>query len=192
MSRMKNYQMQKCTLLDKLIVFIFDYPYLFFLLLFVILLTLFGNAHTVAFVPKDIKNQLQEIDDFGSAQSLKHAVKTKTGVQSPQCSGFTDTERFDCLPQGQATEDLCNERSCCWAPVNVTSNVNIGVPFCYYPSNYKTYNYVNISRTDVGGSAFLENVFNSTYPDNIQTLKIDFVYLSDNVLRIVVRHVKLR
>lgn len=102
----------------------------------------------------------------------------------PQCSGFKDTEKFDCFPQENANEEACKSRGCCWVPVNSTSKGQLGVPYCFYPTKFRSYRYLNVSVTDLGATAYLENVFNSSYPENIQLVKIDFNYLDENILQI--------
>lgn len=112
-------------------------------------------------------------------------LATATKPDPYKCKAFQENQRFDCFPQGGVTEDDCNNRGCCWAPVNSTKG-QLGVPFCYYPSDFKTYTYSNISITDFGVTAILENKFNSSYPGNVQLLKVDVNFLLGDTLQIKV------
>lgn len=122
------------------------------------------------------------IDSVGSHSKL---LASGNKPEPSQCKGFQDNERFDCFPQGDVSEDDCNNRGCCWAPVNSTKG-QLGVPFCYYPSDFKTYSYSNISITDFGVTALLENKLNSSYPDNIKLLRVNINFLTGNTLQIKV------
>lgn len=199
MEGVKYEPLNRHKLIDKFVGFIFLYPTFYFLLLIVApLLILVLQPHTIIYTDTDQINPLEDINypdlkivknnlpDQYSQEILHSPINSLSPHQSKQCSGFTDIERFDCFPQEKVTEDLCNQRGCCWGPVNTSAKGELGVPFCYYPSNYKTYQYVNISYSDVGATAYLENLFNSSYPNNIQLLKIDFNYVSENLLQIKV------
>ncbi len=52
-----------------------------------------------------------------------------------------DELKFDCFPQGNADETLCLKRGCCWSFTDKQS-----VPFCYYPSNYALYSFINVTQ----------------------------------------------
>lgn len=58
-----------------------------------------------------------------------------------------DELKFDCYPEGNAAEVSCLNRGCCWSPTEKQS-----VPYCYYPSNYALYSFVNI--TPLEGSRY--------------------------------------
>lgn len=52
-----------------------------------------------------------------------------------------DELKFDCYPGSNVNKDLCLQRGCCWTPTYKQS-----VPFCYYPSYYALYSFVNVTR----------------------------------------------
>ena len=52
-----------------------------------------------------------------------------------------DELKFDCFPENNANELECSKRGCCWS----TSDTEF-VPYCYYPSNFALYSFVNISK----------------------------------------------
>ncbi|XP_054285968.1 lysosomal alpha-glucosidase-like [Macrosteles quadrilineatus] len=119
-----------------------------------------------------------------SKRPTENLSESKHTHSDAQCNAFKDSEKFDCFPQENANEELCKSRGCCWSPVNSTSKEEQGVPYCYYPSKFRSYRYVNIYPTDLGATAYLANVVNSTYPDNIQMVRIDFNYLDENILQV--------
>ena len=53
-----------------------------------------------------------------------------------------DELKFDCYPEPNANEELCLSRGCCWSPTEKAPYV----PFCYYPTNYALYSFLNISQ----------------------------------------------
>lgn len=179
--------------------FLFKNPlaYLVFLLI-VSFLILFLCPHTVIFGQSkdDSTDGCSDISDFSVnipsvsqlfQNSISEPLKpTKEEPPLPAlCSILKDSEKFDCFPQGNSSEAACNLRGCCWVPVN-SSKQGIGVPYCYYPSTFRSYKYVNVSQTDTAITAYLENVVNSSYPNNIQLLKIDINFLHENVLQVKV------
>jgi hypothetical protein len=103
-----------------------------------------------------------------------------------RCSGFKDSDRFDCFPQQNVSEDTCKNRGCCWIPSSKSSKDGLGIPYCFYPSKFRSYRYLNISSTDKGKTAYLEKVVSSPYPGDIQLVKIDFNYIDENVLQVKV------
>ena len=66
------------------------------------------------------------------------------GMQSSNTYCPKDLEdelKFDCFPEANANEIECSRRGCCWSPSDVEF-----VPFCYYPSNFALYSFINISQ----------------------------------------------
>lgn len=182
-------------LIDKVSGFIFLNPSRYFaVLIFTTLVIVISKPHTVI-LPGFEESSPEENTTYSKTNNtlfLTHHSRQNIFplesllIQAQQCSGFLDNERFDCFPNDNASEDLCNQRGCCWAPVNTSAKGEMGVPFCYYPSNYKSYQYINVSHTDNGITAYQENLIKSTYPDNIQLLKIEVNYISDNIFQIKV------
>lgn len=178
--------------------FLFENPLVYLIFLLIIsFLILFLCPHTVIFNQSkdDSAEGFSDISDFNVnipsvsqlfQNSISEPLKlAKEGPLPALCSILKDSEKFDCFPRGNVSEAACNLRGCCWVPVN-SSKQGIGVPYCYYPSKFKSYKYVNVSQTDTAITAYLENVVNSSYPNNIQLLKIDIKFLHENILQVKV------
>ena len=116
-----------------------------------------------------------------------------------------DELKFDCYPQGNAQEDLCLKRGCCWSYTDKQS-----VPFCYYPQNFALYSFVNVTHLNDGPSngvvsfshslnnyrpshylkqqylqvAFLEQIGSSGYPEDVGLLKLVATFETRNRLRV--------
>lgn len=103
-----------------------------------------------------------------------------------QCVNIINSERFDCYPQGSATEKSCNARGCCWAALPNGSVSDLNVPYCYYPKSQNTYKTINITVTDLGATVFLQNVYQSPYPNDINVVKMDFSYETEDRLHVKV------
>ncbi|XP_072947693.1 uncharacterized protein [Epargyreus clarus] len=95
------------------------------------------------------------------------------------CSQMADNARFDCYPQFGANEDGCIKRGCCWQ-----KSTTEGAPYCFYPPQYDTYHFVNMTENKHGMSVYYEKGRNAGYPGEFQMAKVDFNYLSDNMLQI--------
>lgn len=50
---------------------------------------------------------------------------------APQCPSIPEGERVDCFPDAGASRMKCQERGCCWSPLDKTN-----VPWCYFSTNH--------------------------------------------------------
>ena len=98
-----------------------------------------------------------------------------------QCSNFELAERFDCWPNPNPNQENCESRGCCWNVVDGAAGIGTkGVPFCYYPKH----NFVNGSSSDFGQTVFLSRTFQSTYPRDVQLVRIDVEYQTNDRVRV--------
>ncbi|XP_063382197.1 lysosomal alpha-glucosidase-like [Cydia fagiglandana] len=100
-------------------------------------------------------------------------------VMSDICAQIEDNMRFDCFPQDGANEKDCVQRGCCWLPAKTQ-----GAPYCYYPPQYDTYRFANMTETKHGATAYYQRMRPSGYPADFEIARMDFKYLSDDVLQI--------
>lgn len=98
-----------------------------------------------------------------------------------QCS-VRDVERFDCFPGVGASQQSCEKRGCCWTPPTRRTFVN--EPYCYYPSGYGGYRYLNITNTRTGIEAYLTRTFTSPFPEDVLLLKMIVKFEDQQRLRI--------
>lgn len=109
-----------------------------------------------------------------------------------QCKLLKDDEKLDCYPEDGANLSGCEARGCCWVPRKIKSRnrkrltVPLDVPYCFYPPNYETYKYFNITETAYGLTAFLRRNYKSAYPADIDIIKMTVKYESENRLHIKV------
>ncbi|CAL8361168.1 unnamed protein product [Merluccius merluccius] len=59
------------------------------------------------------------------------SVLTPEEEPTVQCPTIPHTERVDCIPDLEASKVKCEERGCCWGPVNHTN-----VPWCYFSTKH--------------------------------------------------------
>ena len=81
-----------------------------------------------------------------------------------QCDQIANENRFDCYPEYGANQNACVKRGCCWRPpsgrdpqlqaVNKT-RLDMDVPYCYYPSDFPSYQVVSQSRMADGDGIVL-------------------------------------
>ncbi|XP_045766526.1 uncharacterized protein LOC123868162 [Maniola jurtina] len=100
-------------------------------------------------------------------------------VLREMCAQVADNMRFDCHPQGGASEETCAQRGCCWKATSVP-----GAPYCFYPPQYDTYQFVNSTETKHGMYVYCGRGRDAGYPNEFNTIKLDFNYVSDDVLQI--------
>lgn len=105
-----------------------------------------------------------------------------------ECSNFQPAERFDCHPEDNANQEACEARGCCWVTKKETDiDTKLpapGVPTCYYPRNYGGYEWINITEVDNGIVAYLQRTFQSAYPRDVQTLRLDVEYQTNDRVRV--------
>lgn len=101
-------------------------------------------------------------------------------------------DKFDCFPEDGANQKDCEMRGCCWAS-GKSNQKNMGekdtplnVPYCFYPPNYQTYTFINITNEAFGVEALLERKYRSPYPDDVKLLKMVFRFESKDRLRMKV------
>ena len=89
-----------------------------------------------------------------------------THSTAQQCEQSSDVARFNCFPEGSPTEEKCEARTCCWqAPFqqfNFSYLADPGVPSCYYPSDFPTYEVTSNQSTDFGQRLHLK-IYDPSY-----------------------------
>ncbi|XP_072852258.2 sucrase-isomaltase, intestinal isoform X2 [Pogona vitticeps] len=93
-----------------------------------------------------------------------------------------NNEKFNCHPYPEPTQKDCEDRGCIWEVVNA-----IGVPHCYYPSDYG-YSVSNVQNTSVGLSADLQR--NTKFPNPygnrspaVDPLRLEVTYHANDILQ---------
>lgn len=124
-------------------------------------------------------------------------IKTKELPPPPkpdynQCKIVKDKDKFDCYPEDGANVDECEARGCCWIPrksknkKKKLSGTPLDIPYCFYPNNFQSYKYVNITNTAFGVVAYLKRNFRSPYPNDLETIKMTVRYETENRLHVKV------
>ncbi|XP_071751949.2 sucrase-isomaltase, intestinal [Centroberyx gerrardi] len=58
-------------------------------------------------------------------------IKDETTEVVPQCPSIPLAERVDCFPDAGASKQKCEQRGCCWGPLDERN-----VPWCFFSSNH--------------------------------------------------------
>ncbi|KAL0872207.1 hypothetical protein ABMA27_004610 [Loxostege sticticalis] len=111
----------------------------------------------------------------------KSYVDRSPEVLKDICAKVTDNLRFDCFPQANANENDCNKRGCCW---RVPEQKGKNIPYCYYPPQYDSFRFLNMTEDKHSVSVYYEKARPSGYPDDFEVVRMDFKYMSDDVLQI--------
>jgi hypothetical protein len=103
-----------------------------------------------------------------------------TYVCTQQCDQSIDVARFDCYPENNPTQQACEARKCCWrAPLQKANLTDLGdpdVPFCYYPSDFPTYQVTSNQPTDFGQRIQIHKSQTTYMPNDILDLTVDLIY----------------
>lgn len=98
--------------------------------------------------------------------------------------------RFNCYPENNPSQSLCEARGCCWHPLlpelNLSALQESNVSACYYPANYSSYEVVDSEQTRVGERYRLrKSSFNSTHlQQTLMNLTVDISFEAQQRLRI--------
>ncbi len=116
-----------------------------------------------------------------------------TYVYTQQCEQSLDVARFDCHPDDGQTQDRCEARKCCWRlpiqQLNFTEKYRTGfrdvnVPYCYYPSDFPTYEITSNEPTDFGQRIRIVKSQTTYMPHDILDLTVDLIYETEQRFRI--------
>lgn len=131
------------------------------------------------------RNKLNATENSKKKSNKKSSNYTERPLNTLDklCANIKDEMRFDCFPQPNANKDGCIERGCCWKEID---NNKDSIPFCFYPPDYDTFYFLNMTENKHGISVYYEKMRPSGYPDDFETVLIDFRYLSNDILRIKV------
>lgn len=100
---------------------------------------------------------------------------------TPQCDGIYDTSRFDCIPEGNASQIECMNRGCCWSIPTIERRA----PYCFFPKNFPNYHVINEKLINEAGASYNIQKNQSTYrPNEILKLSVDVIYHTQNTLRV--------
>lgn len=107
-----------------------------------------------------------------------------------KCKLTEENDRLDCFPENGANQQGCEARGCCWIPAKRKPKIGVplAVPYCFYPPNYATYNYLNVTETAYGLEAFLKRNYATAYPGDVEIIKLSARYETENRLRIKVKN----
>uniref|UniRef100_A0A4W4FQF6 P-type domain-containing protein n=1 Tax=Electrophorus electricus TaxID=8005 RepID=A0A4W4FQF6_ELEEL len=108
------------------------------------------------------------------------------GTQQPEaCSLIAEAWRFDCYPERGVvvTEEMCHARNCCFVhDSKARPPGQNGVPYCFYPPDFPSYELVAINDVEMGYTGKLIRTQKTYYPKDIETLQFDVLYESNNRL----------
>ncbi|XP_069701371.1 lysosomal alpha-glucosidase-like [Periplaneta americana] len=141
------------------------------------------RENTVVF--HNIMRQIVEKVAHNNSVFSSH-IRPPSSASFKQCAKILDDFKFDCYPEGDASETRCKARGCCWVPKKkrLLQKNDLNVPYCYYPPAYGGYKFINITKTLSGSVSFLQRTFKSPYPDDVSLIRMDIRYESEQRLHI--------
>jgi hypothetical protein len=102
-------------------------------------------------------------------------------TSAQQCDQPVENARFDCYPEPTASPEKCRSRYCCWNSIvsatnHSTNSLDIGVPSCYYPRDFPTYQIMTNESTAFGQRLTIVKRQSTYMPDEILNLTVDLLY----------------
>lgn len=123
--------------------------------------------------------------DFTNTSTAHHISPKSPSISTtePQtCQKVT--HRFDCYPEQGASQKACEDRGCCWAAPEACAPLN--TPYCFYPTGYLGYKYINVTETSFGVLAYLKRDVKSPYWKDVDTVMMVVKYDSETRLHVKV------
>ena len=111
-------------------------------------------------------------------------------TSAKDCNETAPEARFNCHPEDNPSQDECEKRGCCWQPsfsqLTLSAPHDPGVPSCYYPLDYPSYEVVSNESWRLGERYHLHiSPFNSSYLlKTISELTVEIGYEAQQRLRI--------
>ncbi|CAF0978923.1 unnamed protein product [Adineta steineri] len=99
-----------------------------------------------------------------------------------QCEQTSNAARFNCHPENNPTEATCVTRKCCWRPPIPQTNAT--VPYCYFPTDFPTYEIISNETTDFGQRIRIQKLQTTYMPHDILNLTVDLIYETQERFRI--------
>ncbi|MED6278514.1 hypothetical protein CHARACLAT_024767, partial [Characodon lateralis] len=111
-----------------------------------------------------------------------HPESLQSSGNSRQTECTTAPEsRFDCGRDRLLSQEECEERGCCYAPLPRSA----GPPWCFYPALYPGYTMGPLTPIRRGQIATLTRVTPSYLPKDISTLSLEVIEESSSCFHIV-------
>ena len=104
---------------------------------------------------------------------ISYLLSGVTLTSGMQCSGIDPSYRFDCYPEEGANQQACQQRGCCW---QAAINLGEGVPYCFYPTDFPTYQMGTPQQTPFGYTVMLKRTTKSYYPNDVMQLQMDLYF----------------
>ena len=104
----------------------------------------------------------------------------------PQCQNLKPNDRFDCGPDPHSSQKACEGRGCCWnvaTPVLNGAKPGLGVPWCYYPTDYVGYRVDSIDNYSLRTVVTLKRKVGSGFRNDSQTVIVDITEINENSVR---------
>ncbi|XP_051905568.1 lysosomal alpha-glucosidase isoform X2 [Hippocampus zosterae] len=103
-------------------------------------------------------------------------------VQPSRCK-MSPESRFDCARDRALSRRECEERACCYSPLNDSSKA----PWCFYPYSYPSYKMGVMTPTERGQAATLTRASPSYLPRDVATLHLEESRESEGCLRLTLK-----
>ena len=116
------------------------------------------------------------------------------GKSQQGCSNIPNSRRFDCYPEGDADEQKCLNRGCCWSKPSLPAadhdgEAPLNIPYCFYPTDYG-YQLKNKQKTQTGYLLSLAKQGHAgPYGKDIENLAVDLRFEARDRLHFKVKAV---
>ncbi|XP_014903912.1 lysosomal alpha-glucosidase [Poecilia latipinna] len=95
----------------------------------------------------------------------------------------TPESRFDCGRDRLLSQEECEDRGCCYAPLPGSA----GPPWCFYPALYPGYNMGPLTPSEKGQTATLTRSSPSYLPKDISTLRLEVIAETASCFHVVLK-----
>ena len=115
--------------------------------------------------------------------TIEKAKHSESGHSESQNASCSKVDRFNCIPEGQSSQSLCEKRGCCWDKSSTQLS-------CYYPSGFGYSIDGQVNKTSFGfkGNLKIKAGQPSQYGGDVESLRVDVYFETESRLRVKVRN----
>ncbi|XP_066581839.1 lysosomal alpha-glucosidase-like [Prorops nasuta] len=135
----------------------------------------------------DLSKSYSEIVNTSTQLLKKFNEELEIRQTEVKCNVISDVLKFDCHPENGASELSCQDRGCCWKPLQKQKSNNqtpLNIPYCYYPNGWSMYEVYNVSEKENEIYQFLKQKSHSFYKNDIPLVKMEALGIDQSTLRV--------
>lgn len=139
-------------------------------------------VRSVCAKPNKSKAHERFVNEAEPQSSSEETRTDRTDVSTDIKCTMAPESRFDCARDRLLSQEECEERGCCYAPLPNST----GPPWCFYPSLYPGYEMGPLTPSTRGQAATLTRATPSYLPKDVSSLQLEVIEETAGCLHLTV------